>query len=140
MKNCKQPLIFIKNTNKDGGVIMPRLEMNGPYDFHEKSIENEITRISAGNYALGRINKEEKFIVEYVGRSDNDVKERLKQHIGERYTKFKYSYASSSKEAFDKECKNYHDFGGSSTLNNKIHPDRPENTNWKCQFCDNFDD
>lgn len=122
------------------GVIMPSLEMNGPYDFNEESIENEIRKISAGNYALGRTNKEGIFFVEYVGRSDSDVKGRLKQHIGENYAKFKYSYASSPKEAFDKECKNYHDFNRNAKLNNKIHPDRPENTNWKCQFCDNFDD
>lgn len=119
---------------------MASLEMNGPYDFNEESIEKVIKKISAGNYALGRENEKGEFIVKYVGRSDGDVKGRLKQHIGENYMKFKYSYASSPKEAFDKECKNYHDFGENDKLDNEIHPDRPENTNWKCQFCDNFDD
>jgi len=75
--------------------------------------------------------------VRYVGRSDTDVNSRLRSWVGKdsRYKQFKYSYATSSKEAFEKECKNYHDFGGSESLDNKDHPQRPEGTNWKCPVC-----
>ena len=51
--------------------------------------------------------------------------------------KFKYSYASNIKEAFEKECKNYHDFGGWDSLDNIYHPARLEGTDYKCPICNN---
>jgi len=65
------------------------------------------------------------------------LKDRLKKWVGS-YKEFKFSCASSPKAAFEKECKNYHDFGGSGSLDNKIHPDRPKNSSWQCPYCDNF--
>ncbi|MDF2858621.1 MAG: hypothetical protein K0Q87_4472 [Neobacillus sp.] len=118
---------------------MASLNMQGPFAFDKSTIDNQITKTSAGNYALGYVNKEDKLVVLYVGRSDNDVDGRIKSHIGESYTKFKYSYASSPKAAFEKECHNYHDFGGpDGSLNNTIHPDRPKNSGWKCPVCNIF--
>jgi hypothetical protein len=46
---------------------------------------------------------------------------------------------TSPKAAFEKECKNYHDFGGSEKLDNKQHPERPDGTNWECPVCDMYD-
>lgn len=112
--------------------------MNGPYVFNNETINKEVTRTSAGNYALGYI-EDNRFIVQYVGRADSDVAARLKQHIGENYKRFKFSYATSPKAAFEKECENYHDFGEKGTLDNKIHPDRPKNSGWKCPKCTIFD-
>jgi len=75
------------------------------------------------------------YIVHYVGRSDNDVNSRLKDHVGE-YPKFKFDYFDSPKAAFEKECDIWHDFGGSEgKLGNKAHPDKPEVTDWKCPRC-----
>lgn len=119
---------------------MPSLNMNGPYNFTQEKIDEIITEKSAGNYALGKVNDEHTFIVEYVGRSDTDLNQEVKARLSlTKYSKFKYSYASSAKAAFEKECGNYHDFGGSTSLDNKIHPDRPDDTDWKCPNCDIFD-
>ena len=118
---------------------MANVKMNGPYFFNKDKVDEVVTRTSAGNYALGYVNDENTFIVQYVGRADIDVNTRLKQHIGEPYKRFKFSYASSPKVAFEKECRNYHDFGESKKLNNKIHPDRPQNSSWKCPCCTIFD-
>ena len=120
---------------------MASLGMGKSYDFDRDTINSVITRKCCGNYALGYLN-DNTFIVEYVGRADSDVKARVLQHIDEDYERFKFSYATSPKDAFEKECKNYHDFGGDEgKLDNKIHPDRPSNSkNWKCPCCDNFDD
>ena len=116
---------------------MPSLGMNGPFDLTVKSINNAVTKTSPGNYGLGYVNDEDIFIVKYVGRADSDLNKRLQDHIGEGYKSFKYSYATSPKAAFEKECKNYHDF---KRLDNKIHPDRPSNSkNWTCPYCDKFD-
>ena len=41
------------------------------------------------------------------------------------YTRFAYSYASSSEVAFEKECRNYDDFGGCVALDNTARPVSP---------------
>lgn len=116
------------------GGYMPKLNMQGSYSFDEETINNVITRTSAGNYALGYINENDRFVPLYVGRADSDVRGRLLQHLGENYSRFKFSYATSPKAAFEKECQNYHDF---NPRDNKIHPDRPSNSKeWKCPVCD----
>ena len=116
---------------------MASLDMKGSYELDSKTIDEKINKTSAGNYALGKI-KDKSFIVSYVGRSDSDVNSRLKDHVG-KHPKFKYSYASSPKAAFQKECENYHDFGEDKKLKNRIHPDRPENSDWKCPKCKKYD-
>jgi hypothetical protein len=114
----------------------PSLGMNGSYEFSSEEIDARISKTSAGNYALGYID-ENNFIVRYVGRSDSDVNHRLKSHIGKHpmCTHFKYFYASSPKDAYEKECQNWHDF---NPHENKIHPDQPSNNSkkWKCPVCD----
>ena len=115
---------------------MAALGMEGIFSLNAESIEKNVTQISAGNYALGHV-KDKKFYVKYVGRSDSDVNGRLKQHVG-KYKEFKYSYAKSAKAAFEKECQNFHDFGGEKYLDNKIHPDRPKDSGWKCPLCKVF--
>jgi len=77
-------------------------------------------KTSPGNYSLGRV-ADGTFYVSYVGRSDSDLNDRLKDWVGE-YKKFKFSYATSPKAAFEKKCQNYHDFGGAKSLIIKIIP------------------
>ena len=118
---------------------MATLNMNGAYTLNTNVINEKVTTTSPGNYALGCV-KEGAFYVQYVGRADADVASRLKQHVSEKYKSFKFSYATSPKAAFEKECENYHDFGGvEGNLDNKIHPDRPKNAGWKCPRCKIFD-
>ena len=118
---------------------MATLNMNGPYDLTAVKVTAVVTKTSAGNYALGYVNTDNVFVVQYVGRADSDVAARIKQHVGENYKSFKYSYATSPKAAFEKECHNYHDFGENKKLHNKIHPDRPADSGWKCPCCNIFD-
>lgn len=115
---------------------MASLGMEGPFDLTNESIDRNITKTSAGNYALGYVT-DGTFYVRYVGRSDTDVNKRLKDHVG-KHKSFKYSYASSPKAAFEKECNNFHDFGEEKKLENDIHPDRPKNSDWKCPRCKIF--
>lgn len=113
--------------------------LNGSYPLTIDGIDNNITRTSPGTYVLGRTNSDNTFIVEYVGRSDDDVNGRLKMWVDKGYTRFKFGYFDSPKAAFEKECNIYHDFGGpSGKLDNKIHPQRPEDSNWQCPRCDLF--
>jgi hypothetical protein len=47
-------------------------------------------------------------------------------HVGadvdSSYTRFAFSYASSAEAAFEKECRNYEDFGSCGTLDNAARP------------------
>lgn len=116
---------------------MTNTGLNGPYTLSEETINKVVTQTSPGIYVLGH-SENNTFYVKYVGRSDNDVSSRLKDWIG-KYSQFKFGYFGSPKAAFDKECMIYHDFGGPiGQLDNKIHPQRPENTDWQCPKCNVF--
>lgn len=112
--------------------------LKGPFLLTSEKIDEEVTEISPGTYVLGHLNDEDVFIVKYVGRSDEDLNDRLHDWIDE-YKRFKFGYFNSEKEAFEKECIIYHDFGESESLDNEIHPDRPDNTDWECPSCAIFD-
>jgi len=119
---------------------MPSLDMDGPYFLSEETIDEVVTLTSPGNYALGDEGKERAFRVSYIGRSDTDVNDRLKEWVSNTNSPlFKFSYATSPKAAFEKECLNYHEFGESEALDNEIHPRRPDGQNWICPLCDVFD-
>lgn len=114
---------------------MASLNMTGPFLLNEKEIDQNIERSIPGNYAYGYLNDDNRFVVEYVGRSDTDLNERIRHGLG-KYKMFKFSYAINVQAAYEKECQNFHDFGGDDgILDNKIHPDSPENTNLKCPIC-----
>ena len=116
---------------------MASLGMNGPYKLNRDTIDAKVTKKSPGNYALGRKDPDGTFLVGYVGRADSDIKGRLKSWVGKtKRPLFKFSYATSAKAAFEKECENYHDF---KPPGNDVHPARPDGTNWKCSVCNIFD-
>ena len=113
------------------------LGMEGPYKLDIETIEARVTRTSPGNYALGNETEERKFLVGYVGRSDSDVRARLRSWVSKtRWSFFKFSYATSPKEAFEKECENYHNY---APPQNDRHPERPEDTDWSCPSCNIFE-
>ena len=110
---------------------------NSYYDLTVEEVDRVVEKGKIGNYALG-YQTEAGFRVKYVGRSDNDLNDRIKDHIGEKesHKQFKFSYAKSVKEAFEKECNNWHDFGEDKVLkDNEYHPDKPNGTEFKCPKC-----
>lgn len=116
---------------------MPASGLKGPFTLNNASIDREVSRTSAGAYALGQNNSAGTYYIDYVGRSDVDINARLKQHVG-NYRQFKYEYYSSPKAAFEKECQLWHDFGA-PPKDNTVHPARPVDSNWSCPRCDIFD-
>jgi len=109
--------------------------LKGSFPLTDEKIDDEVTETSPGAYALGDTLANGNFGIDYVGRSDKDVNDRLHDHVG-KYKRFKYDYFSSAKAAFEKECNLWHDF---SPSDNKVHPARPNGTNWKCPRCRVFD-
>ena len=115
---------------------MSSLNMKGFYELDEETIEL-IVENKIGNYALGYINSRKNFVPKYVGRVDKRrLAKRLKEHLEEYEdcTHFMFSYAQNSKEAFEKECRNYHDF--EKQLHNTNHPDKPDHTDYECPVAD----
>jgi hypothetical protein len=123
---------------------MATLSMGRSYDLTYDEINNNIEEGRIGNYAYGYINDNGLFVVRYVGRSDSDLKERIKHGITDmendsscRYERFKFSYADTVKEAYEKECRNYHDFGGDrGWLVNECHPAKPTDVDCVCPVCE----
>lgn len=116
---------------------MSSLNMEGPFPFTPESIESHVYQNTAGNYALGRMNENDRFSPKFVGRSDTDVNSSLKLLFHERlHPLFKFCYADSPRAAFEKECENWHDFDPPENIN---HPFRPDGTDWKCPRCDLYD-
>lgn len=122
---------------------MATLNMGFSYDLTYDVIDRVVQEGRIGNYAYGYLDNRSVFIVLYVGRSDSDLKERIKHGIIDmkgnpmlRYERFKFSYANSVNEAYEKECRNYHDFGGEeNVLYNEVHPAKPEGYEGKCPVC-----
>jgi hypothetical protein len=112
---------------------MPNSGLHGPRALTAKDIDDVVVGVGPGAYALGR-STPDTFYIDYVGRSDSDLNARLKQWVGEKYTHFKYGFLPSSQDAFFKECHLFHDFG-ETNLDNKVHPARPNGTNWTCPRC-----
>jgi hypothetical protein len=142
---------------------MGSLEMRGCFPLTDAAINEIVSRLSPGNFALGYV-LEGTFTVFLVGRSDSDVRSRLHDWVGASsryarhapacraawratlregstqtaprllrvglgiesgYTHFAYSYARSAEEAFEKECRNYQEFGGRRALDNESAPAPP---------------
>lgn len=59
---------------------MRSLGMKGSYPLSDTAIAAELTRTSAGNYALGYL-EDGHFVVFYVGRSDSDVRTCLEEWV-----------------------------------------------------------
>jgi hypothetical protein len=93
----------------------------------EETINSFVTKTSPGVYVLDG-SATGAFNVDYVGRSDSDLAGRLKQWVGS-YRYFRAVYCSSPKEAFELECKVYHNL---HPIDNKAHPARPAGTNYPC--------
>ena len=103
----------------------------GPYRLTFDEIDTAVSRQSAGVYALGRNDPSGQFQVKHVGRSDADVRAKLRECIGSEVM-FKFRFFRSGRDAFEKECELFHDF---NPPGNRIHPGRPKGTNWECPRC-----
>jgi hypothetical protein len=106
------------------------------YSFDAKTIEVRVQKNKIGNYGLGFV-KDDSFKVRYVGRSDSDLQSELKDKLSTKSKtrqRFKFTYASSPKEAFEKECTNYHDY--IEYVENEIHSPRPKGKDYPCPISD----
>ena len=127
--------------------------MRETFELTSANVENHVRKDSAGNYHLGRSLRENGRVrVGYVGRADNcdhDLYSRLQEHVREKdgkekdrhYRYFEFSYAANEIAAYEQECMDFHDYGGTEKLDNDMHPDRPDgygdSKTLKCPVCGN---
>ena len=111
--------------------IQTSVALKGPFTLDRGTVVATVTRKSPSVYVLSRNGK----TAHYVGRSDQDLRARLLDHATSGYNAFWYDYATSPRDAFYKECTLYHRYGGSSSLDNRVHPDRPTGSGWRCPNC-----
>jgi hypothetical protein len=63
---------------------------------------------------------------------DSPSLDRVGLLVESGYTRFAFRYASCAEAAFEKQCRNFHDLGGSDGLDNERHPVPPLGKSWKC--------
>jgi hypothetical protein len=114
-----------------GGASLVENNLTGPFALTDSVIDEEVSRKSAGAFALDDSEKGISFRVVYVGRSDWDVNSQLHVHVG-RYKRFKFVYCPSARAAFEKECQLFHDF---DPHDNAVHPRRVPGSDWTCPRC-----
>ena len=103
----------------------------GPFPLTLEHIDKYLQAASPGVFALGE-ERDELFLINYIGRSDGDLRSTLKAHVGGRYSLFKFRYALSALDAFGKECELYHSV---VTLHDPVHPVPPPGTHAACGGC-----
>ena len=117
---------------------MARLDMEGPFKLKDVVIDREVSADLIGNYALGFMNKKGKFVVKFIGRSDDSLRDGIKA-AGKKYggglfsrlfghdtlDKFKFSFATDAETAYRVECRLFETFGGTAKLLNTQKPTAP---------------
>ena len=108
----------------------------GPCPLTNQNIDKHVAEKRLGNYLLGSIANGE-FIPRYTGRSDSDLNGRLKGHLNDRYSHFKFDYAKDVIDAYNTECKHYHAFKDlNEPFDNNVHPAKPkDHPDVKCPYC-----
>ena len=100
----------------------------GPNNLSSEIIDEKIKDNSKGAYILSRGGN----AAHYVGRSDTNLKTRLKQHMtdnSKKYTQFWFTLVTSPLEAYYLECEWYHKY---NPTDNENHPAVPPGAAWKC--------
>ncbi len=110
---------------------MPLTGLLGPHSLTNEEIDAHVKKNVPGAFAVG-IERDERFYILKVSRSDADLNGRLHDHV-KIYDVFKFIELATPEEAFNKECQLYHDF---EPRDNDYHPKPPEGTEIKCPICE----
>lgn len=114
------------------------------YPFNKESISKNVPDdVTCGNYRLGELSRDNMFHVFYVGRVTKEkLIDRLIDHLNEfekhQNVYFSYEVKNSEEEAYDQECKDFHDFKDDDGFwENGRHPESPSGQFLTCKICQN---
>jgi hypothetical protein len=96
--------------------------------LRDEIVDREVAVDRPGVFALG-VNGGLPFT--FVGRSDTDINSQLHVYVGS-YRFFSYMYCGSDVDAFEEECRAYHNF---EPTDNPAHPTRPHGSSMRCPRC-----
>ncbi len=105
---------------------------SGPHPLTDAGVKAAVLYKSPGAYVLGKRGDDGVFYIDYAGRSDEDVADRLSKHTPEYYPQFWFGYYTTAQAAHAKECWLYHTFRPPKNL---IHPAKPKNSQLACPEC-----
>ena len=105
--------------------------LRGPFPLAPDAIEEELVDKCPGAYALGFVDHLGRFSITYVGSAGEDLKSKLRSHIGTA-AQFKFRHFAEQRQAFEKECEMFHQF---MPTGNFLHPSRPHGADWTCPRC-----
>ncbi len=113
------------------------LGMSLIYELTNEQVNERVRTSCMGNYWYLTQKDADTFNIVYIGRSDSDLREEIKSRRTtdtkfDKCTHFCFSYAETSKEAYEKECKDYHTY---KPLLNDIHPNKPDGKKYICPIC-----
>lgn len=104
--------------------------VEGPYPLTHSTIAAKVISGVPGMYILAPVLNNQAL---RVGRSDTNTNGRLKAYLGNySYGQFWFLYAQSPDEAYQMECKAYHEL---RPPHNIIHPDAPTGSFVTCHVC-----
>lgn len=104
----------------------------GPFELTEDAIEDNVSGALPGAYALGFSDARAGFLVQFVGRSGEDLRCKLLIHTPERHPQFCFTYCRTEEEAYLHECELYHAY---LPPDNLVHPARPLHSSSQCPVC-----
>jgi hypothetical protein len=111
--------------------IMVKSDLLGPFPLTQDSITEHVVEAdgqwSAGAFVLGRL-EDRRFFFRRTGRSDTDMTAKLADFIGQ-YDAFKFRTYASTRRAYEKECRLFHDF---KPKDNDAHPEKPIGKHISC--------
>jgi hypothetical protein len=104
---------------------MPFLSL---HSLTEHEIEVSVKSKRPGVYILDR-SIDPPFKFHYVGRSDNDLPGNLRTWVESGYRYFKFDYAFDAQDAFETQCRVYHE---NHPPDNDGHPQKPHGASYEC--------
>jgi hypothetical protein len=110
---------------------MASTNLEGPYRLMFEDVHAAVPAGAPGVFALGYSGRDGAFYVNYIGRADSDLRNRLLDFIGSDVA-FKFKPSETAEEAFHRECEVFHML---RPPGNRVHPARARFTAWSCPRC-----
>jgi hypothetical protein len=94
--------------------------------------QENVMRVPEGLLGVFQLSRTGDGIISFVGRADDDLRQRLLDNLDKGYVDFQYAPLPWVKETYEMQCRLYHHAGGRKCLDNADHPYPPEGKLWRC--------
>ena len=112
--------------------------MEGPFQLADSVINAVINNTGPAVFLLRRIEETPKYAHyrAFIGRTDSNLAETLKQRLDSNYRVFSFQYVESADAAFKQQCTMWHQLEGpDGKLDNKAHPEPNDGQIIHCPVC-----